>query len=408
MKAKHSGRDVAVVILWSLVAASGAHADRLDDVTKLETDYEKAEQDYFQAQQGKVTTDAENIRNYDAWPGWQFLPRFVAILEADPTDEAAYRACMWIFDRTGNVGNADEAIFEHEQNAWRIIAAHHAEGDKVPRLCLQAVKYPGPAQEEFLRGLLHKPNLSREHAGFATLALAEMLVRRLESIEALHGERPAAAGNEFANHMEQRRSPEWGKELTLANIDKFKAESSRLFRVVLDQYADVPCTISMPYFRDIAKLGDKAETSLHALERLSVGAEAPDIQGHDLSGNSLKLRDYRGRVVLLSFWFTGCAPCMAMIPKEKELIEKFKDQPFALLAVCADGNSEQGRKTAEEHGMNWPCWFDGEHGPIARDYNVLGWPTFYLIDKEGRIASKIHDREHMDIEIAKLLEGSQQ
>jgi peroxiredoxin len=401
MNANSSGRVITIVVSWSLVVAAVARADRLDDVTKLEANYQKAQEQYFQARQGKETTDEENIRNYDAWPGWQFLPQFVALAEADPKDEAAYRACMWIFDRTSNVGNADVAIFEHEQNAWRIIAAHHAEGDKVPRLCLQAANYPGPAQEEFLRGLLQKPNLSREQAGFAALALAEMLVRRLDSIEALHGERP---NNEFANHLKQRRSPKWGKELTLANVDKFKTESSQLFRLVLDRYANVPCTISMPYFRDIAKLGDKAKKSLHALEHLSVGAEAPDIQGQDLSGYSLKLGDYRGQVVLLSFWFTGCGPCMAMIPKEKELIEKFKDRPFALLAVCADGDPEQGHKTAEEHGMNWPCWFDGENGPIARDYNVLGWPTFYLIDKQGRIASKIRDRENMDIEIVKLLE----
>ena len=168
-------------------------------------------------------------------------------------------------------------------------------------------------------------------------------------------------------------------------LPKFKAESIQLFRTVLDRYADVPCEISLPYFRDISKLGDKAKKSLHALEHLSIGAEAPEIVGKDLSGHSLNLKDYRGRIVSITFWFTGCGPCLALVPEERKLLETFKDRPFALLSVCTDDDLDMAQLTAKEHKIDWPCWFDGGNGPIAGDYNILSWPTLYLLDQQEPI-----------------------
>jgi thiol-disulfide isomerase/thioredoxin len=394
--------------LITLLLTTTTYADRLDDFNKLEAEYKAAEEKFFNAARAEEPSAQDNIRNYEAWPGWQYLPRFLAIAEAEPSDEAAYRACMWIFDRTGNVGNDDLHMFDAEQQAWRIIAAHHAKGNKVPELCLEAVQRFGPAQEEFLRGILKQKDLPREHVGFATMALGESLAHKFQYLESFQAGGDPTSDNEFAAFLKKRRSPDWGKDLSPANAARFKTESAELLRTVLREYSEVPNTISMPYFRRITKLGEKAQKSLHALEQLSIGAEAPDIVGKDLDGKPLNLRDYRGRVVLLSFWFSGCGPCIGMVPKERELVEKFKGRPFALLAICADADLEDGRAAAKENGMDWPCWFDNENGPIAQNYNILSWPTFYLLDKEGRIAAKVLDREHMDIPIEKLLNDKPQ
>ena len=92
-----------------------------------------------------------------------------------------------------------------------------------------------------------------------------------------------------------------------------------------------------------------------------------------------------------------------MVPQEQKLVEKLKDRPFSLLAVCSDKDLEEGRAAAKEHGIHWPCWFDGDNGPIDKNYNINGWPSFYLIDKEGRIADKRMDRDELDVAIEKLL-----
>jgi peroxiredoxin len=394
---------IATILLCSALTAS-TRADRLEDFNKLEAEFEAAEQQYFESHPlGNEATPTDKIRRHENWPGLQYFPRFVAFAEANPSDEAAYQCCLFMVKRSSIL----QETFPADQKAWHIIAAHHARGDNVPKLCLEAVDKFGPAQEEFLRGLLKQTNLSREHAGFATLALAELLAHRAVCIDDLAAEKPTTTDDGMVKYWRAQTSPDWKKELIPANANKFKAESRQLFQLVLDRYADVPCTITAPNFRNIKKLGDKAEKSIHALDHLIVGAEAPEILGKDLNGHSLDLKDYRGRVVLISFWFAGCGPCIALVPDERKLIETFKDRPFALLSVNTDEDLDEAQKTAKEHKIDWPCWFDGGSGPIANDYNVLKWPTLYLLDKNGRIVAKDLDGKHMAQEIAKLLDNKE-
>ena len=54
--------------------------------------------------------------------------------------------------------------------------------------------------------------------------------------------------------------------------------------------------------------------------------------------------------------------------------------------------------------MDWPCWFDGKNGPIIRDWNVLGFPTVYLLDKGGRIVAKNPGDKELEPKIADLME----
>jgi peroxiredoxin len=404
MNSKPSLRAIIVFISWFIMASTPALADRLDDFKKLDAEYKVAEQKYLEARvQKEETTPADDIRNYENWPGWQYMPRFVALAEVDPADEAAYHSCEWIFDRSGNVGTDDHEIFAADQKAWQIIAAHHAKGDKVPDLCLEAAQYLGPMREKFLRELLKQEGLSKEHAGFATLALAETLASKCDYLEFFQRDRKRTSKGNFATFVEIRKAPEFHQYITAGKATTYQAESARLFHAVLDHYSDVPITKSMRHFRSFPTIGEKAEQSLYALEHLSVGAEAPDIVGTDLDGNPLKLKDYRGRIVVLSFWFTGCGPCMAMIPKERELVATFKDRPFTLLGVCGDSAIEQARITAKEKKIDWPCLYDGPNGPIAQHYNVLGWPTLYLIHKTGRIAMNHMDRNYLNDDIAELL-----
>ncbi len=268
-------------------------------------------------------------------------------------------------------------------------------------MCCEAVQYFGPAQEQFLRGLLERKDLSRENRGFATVALGELLASEFEYCEAVD---PFSPQDEFGAYVRRNSSSEWGKDLVPANGSKFKSESIQLFREVLAKYADIPITISAPYFRGHKNLGEKANMSLHALEHLTIGSEAPDIVGKDLHDQPLNLHDYRGKVVVISVWFTGCGACMAKIPHEKRLVETYQGRPFALLGVTADESREQAQKTVAEHKMNWPCWFDGQNGTIIRDWNVLGFPTVYVLDKGGRIVAKNPGDKELDSKIADLMQ----
>jgi len=75
-----------------------------------------------------------------------------------------------------------------------------------------------------------------------------------------------------------------------------------------------------------------------------------------------------------------------MLPHEKALVQRLKDQPFALLGVNSDGEAEDVRKMLAEQGITWRQAIDGgTDGPWATRWNVSGWPTLYLIDAEGKL-----------------------
>lgn len=118
------------------------------------------------------------------------------------------------------------------------------------------------------------------------------------------------------------------------------------------------------------------------VEGTRVGNLAPEIQGEDASGKKIKLSDYRGNVVLLSFWASWCGPCVKMIPHERKIASKFSDRKFAILGVNADKNRETLAKVQMQLQMSWPSIWDGI-GYVGREWNIDFLPVMIVIDAEG-------------------------
>lgn len=75
-----------------------------------------------------------------------------------------------------------------------------------------------------------------------------------------------------------------------------------------------------------------------------------------------------------------------MIPHERSLVEKFANKPFALVGVNGDPDREPLLAFQKKTGINWRSFFqDGGQGPISRQFQVVGWPTIFVLDGEGRI-----------------------
>src|SRR5262249_46243086 len=75
-----------------------------------------------------------------------------------------------------------------------------------------------------------------------------------------------------------------------------------------------------------------------------------------------------------------------MYPHERSLVQKFQDKPFVLLGVNSDDDREMVKRVVQEESLTWRSWWngpDGTWGPIATQWQVDGWPSFYLIDARG-------------------------
>jgi thiol-disulfide isomerase/thioredoxin len=124
------------------------------------------------------------------------------------------------------------------------------------------------------------------------------------------------------------------------------------------------------------------------LERLTRAFAALDAR--DLEGRRWTAATSRGRVVVLDFWATWCAPCLAEIPWLRRARETFGHERFEVLGVNLDV-SDQRVVTAwlNRQRVDWPQLRDGRgyNGDLARQFAVTSLPKSLLVDRDGRVVA---------------------
>ncbi len=115
--------------------------------------------------------------------------------------------------------------------------------------------------------------------------------------------------------------------------------------------------------------------------------KAPDFALKDANGQTVRLSDYQGKVVLLDFWATWCGPCKIEIPWFEEFERQNKDKGFAVLGVAMDDDGwDSVRPFAKERGINYRLVVGND--AVADLYGGLdALPTTFLIDRHGNIAA---------------------
>ncbi len=136
-----------------------------------------------------------------------------------------------------------------------------------------------------------------------------------------------------------------------------------------------------------------------------VTGSAPEFSVADLSGRTLTLSEYRGKVVLLDFWATWCAPCLGEIPHFIEMQQQLGPRGLQVLGISMDDDAKPVRAFYDEHKMNYPVAVGD--AKLAEKYGgVLGLPITFVIDRDGRIAKKFvgaTDTKLIQQEIERLL-----
>ena len=114
---------------------------------------------------------------------------------------------------------------------------------------------------------------------------------------------------------------------------------------------------------------------------------APDFELNDVNGQVVHLSDYSGKVVLLDFWATWCAPCKGSIPWMIQLAEKYRDAGLVILGISMD---EEGwppvKRFMEEMGITYPVLLGNKR--VAYLYgDVESLPLAFFVDRNRRVAA---------------------
>lgn len=120
-----------------------------------------------------------------------------------------------------------------------------------------------------------------------------------------------------------------------------------------------------------------------------VGKPAPIFTLQNEKGESLSLDSLRGKVVLVHFWATWCAPCANELPTMESLIKRFLPEDFALVAVSVDeGGAKSVKEFRKKVRFDFPVYLDSDQ-KVVDSYGTFRLPESYLINREGILVKKI-------------------
>lgn len=139
-------------------------------------------------------------------------------------------------------------------------------------------------------------------------------------------------------------------------------------------------------------------------EALRVGDEAPDFSVKALSGKELKLADFKGRFVLLDFWATWCAPCVAELPNLEAIHEAHvKDPRLAVVSLSLDETPAAAESVVKAQKLAWLQGFVGPESAVVTAYGASAIPATFLIGPDGQILAAGLRGEALKSAVAKAL-----
>ncbi len=141
-----------------------------------------------------------------------------------------------------------------------------------------------------------------------------------------------------------------------------------------------------------------------AADTAVIGQKAPEFALADLEGRTVRLSDTAGRVRIVDFWATWCAPCREEVPMLKDLYAQYKDRGVELIAVSLDDDADAVRAFVREHDIPYPNLM--ADAAVQAAYRPVGVPATFIIDRDGTLVESMvgaKPRRALEEEITRLL-----
>lgn len=175
-------------------------------------------------------------------------------------------------------------------------------------------------------------------------------------------------------------SRDWGKSFTKENFEKFSSHVKK------------------------SEYGIKISNYITLNGNIKVGDDYSDFEMKDNEGNSKKLSKLLGKVTLLEFWASWCAPCRKENPNLVKTYQKFKPKGFEIVSISLDNEKKKWSDAIKKDGLEWAnfCDFEVWDNKASLIYGVYEIPNNFLIDQNGKVVARNIHGEELNKTLAEL------
>jgi|Deesub1362B_J571_1020462.scaffolds.fasta_scaffold00125_25 peroxiredoxin len=133
-------------------------------------------------------------------------------------------------------------------------------------------------------------------------------------------------------------------------------------------------------------------TPLYAFQK------AEDFLLPSLQGGVYRLSDFKGKVVVINFWASWCRECIKEMPQLEELYRRYKDKGLVVIGINIDRSKQKAALMIKNLGISYPVLHDEKGDVFIKKYTVVGLPSTFIVDKEGRVVARLIGQQNLNSE----------
>lgn len=364
------------------------------DKTPEELEFEKLQREFgelsakYSSALQQATNDEEVRRAYEELDPRELMPnKFLAFEEKHRNSPIALEALTIVSEMASSVGNPDSNAAKGRNAAFDRLIDHYLSHEGLePTISTMSGGPPAPRAEEFLQLLVEKsPHKSvRAHALLAQIKIGKTLLEQKASVKFPEMK---ARYQEIIEHAPKKMAEQIQsmlEQIEALDADSLQKQLNEKLQSLGQDYADVEVQI-------YGTAGNASARISYAINKVVVGGQAPELHVTDLDGNSFKLSDYKGKIVVLLFTYgSQNTDYKEMYAPFRKLVAKYKSSPVHFVGVMGNSNKTRLQEAVSNGHINWTVISQKVNGPIQLNWGIEGFHYAYIIDTHGVLNPKQH------------------